>query len=467
MPWNNLGRLHAVLACLAATSASAIKCDPKNPIDVDVAILGGGASGTYAAIELHRQNKTVAVLDRRAMLGGQVNTYQDPISHKYIEYGVNQYDDTAVVTQFLDYLKVPYSRNDTSDVSGDLKFFDFDAGTLVNYNTNDPDRVKALQTYAKLTTKYPQLATGAPLDPVPEELTLPFGEFARKHGIEKSVFSFDTSLGDVLSLPTLYVFKIYGTPIFKGKYIFTRGKGNQQIYDNAAQVLGDNVFLTTLIKEVERDEQTGVRVCAETQEGERLIRAKQLISSIPPLTGNLKSIGLDVTPEEEALFSQFSALGYYTSLVNITGVDPSASEFKNINKSDTEFNVPQLPAIWRVSKTPIPDLYQVEYGTTKPVPYRDIDSTGKDITEGLEQLRHAGLIKSNDTFKIVELECHSPYLPHVSPKAIRDGFYHRLEALQAKKRTFWTGAAFQTQDSSLLWAYTKNLVANVTSALDQ
>lgn len=459
----SLKHFHFVAACLAATS-TALKCDTKNALDVDVAILGGGASGTYAAIELHRQNKSVAVIDRRPILGGQVNTYKEPATHEHIEYGVNQYDATKVVTDFLDFLKVPYVRNDTRSITGDLKFFDFDEATLVNYSNADPGRTKALQGYANLVVKYPQLASGAPLDPVPEELALPFGEFAKKHGIEKSVLSFDTSLGDVAHLPTLYVFKIYGIPIFEGKFIYT-SNGNQEIYDNAANILRDNLFLTTMIKGVERDEKSGVSVCAETQEGERLIRAKQLVTSIAPLTGNLKSIGMDVTPEEDGLFSQFSALGYYTSLVNISGVDQSASEFKNINQSDTEFNVPQLPAIWRVSKTGIPDLYQVEYGTRNTLPYKDIDAAGTAIKDGLEKLRGAGLIKSDDPFEIVELECHSPYLPHVSPEAIRGGFYKKLEALQAKKRTFWTGAAFQTQDSSLLWAYTKNLVANVTSAL--
>lgn len=41
-----------------------------------VAIIGGGSTGTYAAVRLREDfNKTVLVIEQSSVLGGRVNTY--------------------------------------------------------------------------------------------------------------------------------------------------------------------------------------------------------------------------------------------------------------------------------------------------------------------------------------------------------------------------------------------------------
>jgi hypothetical protein len=53
---------------------------------------------------------------------------------------------------------------------------------------------------------------------------------------------------------------------------------------------------------------------------------------------------------------------------------------------------------------------------------------------------------------------HAPFLLTVPVEAVRQGFYRRLNALQGVKNTWWTGAAWQTQDSSLIWNFTEAVV---------
>jgi hypothetical protein len=42
--------------------------------------------------------------------------------------------------------------------------------------------------------------------------------------------------------------------------------------------------------------------------------------------------------------------------------------------------------------------------------------------------------------------------------AINDGFYDKLRRLNGRRNTFWTGAAFQAHNASLLWEYASGIV---------
>jgi len=46
----------------------------------------------------------------------------------------------------------------------------------------------------------------------------------------------------------------------------------------------------------------------------------------------------------------------------------------------------------------------------------------------------------------------------VGGEATKNGFYKDLYALQSKRNTFWTGAAWRAHDSSSSWAYTSRSV---------
>lgn len=66
--------------------------DPSNyasedVITRDVAVIGGGATGVYSAINLRAKNKSVVVVEKEAVLGGHVNSYTDPTTGISVDYG--------------------------------------------------------------------------------------------------------------------------------------------------------------------------------------------------------------------------------------------------------------------------------------------------------------------------------------------------------------------------------------------
>lgn len=479
-----------LLTPTTATTAQFQCPDTSNssPINVDIAILGGGASGTYSALHLHKNyaNHTLALIEARSKLGGQVNTYHDPYTGLTVEYGVNQYTDVPGAAEFLEYLEIPYTRSGTGgEGSG---YIDIQNGRILDGPSEEEgnETVRAIQVYRELLGRYPELEEGFLLpEPVPDDLVLPFTDFASKYGIERAVLPLSTGMGDLSTVPTLYVMKHYGAHVYRNQFLYTARKNNQEIYDKAQTLLADSVFLSSRPLAIRRNE-NNVQLCLQTPTGTQLLQAKRLLITIPPTMVSLKGTGLDLTPEETALFTNLSQIGYYSTLIRIPGFLPFLPFRQNTtditnnitlleNKSPTNnpLNLPKLPAIWNIHKTHIPDLYQVEYGAATPL---SEDIVRRNIFADLARLRDAGLIiataadtdTSTGSYSGVEEEPmvvrfadHSPFYPYTSPEAIKDGFYKRLAKLQGEMNTWWTGGAFHVPDSSLLWRFSEGVIAGL------
>lgn len=87
--------------------------------------------------------------------------------------------------------------------------------------------------------------------------------------------------------------------------------------------------------------------------------ASKLLVSIPPLLKNMQPF--DLTGRERELFSRWKFSGYYTLLVNNTGL-PSGYRFRNAN-AETMANIPPLPAPYQVTETQIPGIFYIWYGS--------------------------------------------------------------------------------------------------------
>ena len=460
-------------------------------INVDIAILGGGASGTYSALRLHNNhaNHTLALIEAKPNLGGQVNTYRDPSTGLTVEYGVNQYTDVPGASEFLESLGIPYTRSGTgagsrNEVSG---YIDIQNGKILDGPSEEEgnETVRSIQVYRELLGRYPELEEGFLLsEPAPEDLVLPFTEFARKYGIERAVLPLSTGMGDLASVPTLYVMKHYGTHVYRNRFLYTANKNNQEIYNKAQKLLGGSVFLSSKTLAIQRNE-NNVQICLQTPTGTQLLHAKRLLITVPPTLNTLKGTGLDLTPEETALFANFSQIGYYSTLIRIPGFLPFLSFqqdrnnnitlLENKSPANSPFNLPKLPSIWNIHKTPIPDLYQIEYGAATPL---SEDIVRRNIFTDLARLRRTGLIIAAGTDPgtgsgveeksvVVRFADHSPFYPYVLPEAIKGGFYKKLARLQGERGTWWTGGAFHVPDSSLLWRFSEGVVAGLVEGLER
>lgn len=89
--------LLAICSGFISTFAKATsQFDPSNfasdhVITRDVAVIGGGATGTYAAINLKLLGESVVLVEKENILGGHTNTYTDPTTGVTVDYGVQAF----------------------------------------------------------------------------------------------------------------------------------------------------------------------------------------------------------------------------------------------------------------------------------------------------------------------------------------------------------------------------------------
>lgn len=441
-----------------ALLASLGLCD-ETTIVRDVAIIGGGASGTFAAVKLRDAGKSVVLIEKEAILGGHTNTYQDPVTQQTVDYGVLVYHNQQLVKDFFDRLNVSWEIADASFVSSATPQF-LDPTTAKPVNYIPPDPTAGLQAYAQQLSQYPDVELGFFLpDPVPEDLLLPFGKFIEKYpDIANATFTicnFGQGLGDELKQPTLYVFKNFGTDVIRDiatGFLVTTNQNNYEIYDHATQLLGNDVLVSsTVVNTTQRDDK-GVELIVRTPAGHQKVKAKKLLIAMPPKVDNLHPFSLN--DRESNIFGEFVNTGYYTSLVNNTGLPPNFTSYSV--SPDTQQNIPKLPGVYVVTGTSIDGVFDIKYGSPSPIPDEDVK---REILSYVKKLQANGIAEElPDDPQFVAYKSHAPFELTVSVDQIENGFYKDLYSLQGYRSTWYTGAAFHTQDSSLLWNYTSEYV---------
>jgi len=96
----------ALLIHAAPTSIHLTESDASSLADLitmrrDVAIIGGGSSGTHAAITLKDQGHTVVIVESKDRMGGHTETYIDPASGQPVDYGVVVFHNEDFVKKYF------------------------------------------------------------------------------------------------------------------------------------------------------------------------------------------------------------------------------------------------------------------------------------------------------------------------------------------------------------------------------
>ncbi|KAL4929701.1 amine oxidase, flavin-containing superfamily [Aspergillus undulatus] len=429
----------------------------------DVAIIGGGATGTYAAIRLREMGKSVILVERENKLGGHTDTYYDPAAGP-IDYGVWIYTNTTETRNFFAHLNIPVRAEHLApDPAGSLRY-DFRTGQPFpppSGNTTD-----AMTRYIQILMQHPYLENGYDLPyPVPEELLLPFGDFVERYDLGAAVgviLGFAHGHGDVINDPAIYVLKDCNLNVVLGGlngFIRPASGANQDTYTAAAEELGDDVLYKSTVVESHRphpyntDNSTSHPhdLLVRTPTGFREIQASKLLVTIPPLPKILSAFDLD--HREAGIFGKFKSSSYYNSVLHITGL-PYGTEVLN-GANETPFNVPVLPGLYILGPAaPDHDLYVAFLGgLSEPIPK----------AQALQIIRDNVLSLQNAGYPVSEPEVraygdHWPYTLHVSASDIVGGFYARLNGLQGYRDTFWTGPAFHADNTGSLWRFTERLL---------
>jgi hypothetical protein len=446
------------LALLSLVSLVSVGHGSEEVITRDVAIIGGGSSGTYAAVRLRDQGKSVIVIEKENVMGGHTNTYHDPFTNQTVDYGVIVFHDQQVVKSYFDRLNVSYLISSVTDGSSNTIYLDVHTAGPIKYTS--PDVVTGLEAYYAQLEKYHDLELGFFLpDPVPDDLLLPFGQFVAKYpeigNAIYLIFSYGQGLGDFLNQPTLYVFKNFGLDIIQdiaSGFVVTKSNDNHEVYAHARKLLGEDVLLRSHVVSTEQRDNNGIKLTVKTPGVNKIIHAKKLLIAIPQKLNNL--IPFDLDGNETSTFSEFINTGYYTSLVRNTGL-PNTFNMASLSPN-TPFNIPQMPGVYDIVPSGIPDLFDIKYGSPHSVPDEYVQ---KEIIDYIKKLQANGFTNNvTSEPEFVRFKSHAPFELTVSPGAIQAGFYKDLYALQGYRNTYYTGAAFHTQDSSMLWNFTESYV---------
>lgn len=474
----SVGAFPASAACLVASAVSALAAPSTNTkfdtskfkaddiIRRDVAVVGGGSGGTYSAISLKDEGKSVIVIEKKNRLGGHTETYTDPETNTPLDMGVLIWHNISAVTDYFERLNVPIAKSGGFFETTQLNFDFYNGSSVTNFYEPTQDEVSAaFAAYAAQRAKYPSLNDGIYLpSPVPEDLTMPFGEFVAKYKLEAALptmFNYNPGVGNILANPTVEQFRYWTLNMVDSLstgFMTTARHNSSELYANAAVELdGDVLYSSEVTSSVRSEGDAGVKLIVSTPSGDKLVLAKKLLVAIPPKLDFVEP--LDLSQQEEKLFSKFVDAGYYVGIVKNSGF-PDDTIIRNLAQT-TEYNLPNLPGAYSFAPSGVPGLHMTTYGTKQSresEPLSD-EEVRADIFRTIKTLQKVHSDKFNQTEpEWVDYASHAPYSLQVSAADIKDEFYKKLYALQGLRNTYWTGAAWRGEDSSLIWKFSKEKV---------
>ncbi|KAI1207431.1 uncharacterized protein F4807DRAFT_177693 [Annulohypoxylon truncatum] len=452
-------------------------------IEKDVCIVGGGSSGVHAAVSLLDMNRTLAIIERNDRLGGHCETWTDPSSGVSVDYGVVIHQPLQAVYDFfnkfniplLNMSSVPWNKpGDPANTSLPAVCYnsiredvDFRDGSSVDRGI-DPGVDDAFSRLGSILSDYPYLLQGYDLpDPIPEDLIIPFGAFLEKHNLTAVIptyYQFSQGMGNLLDIPTIYVVKYFNLGDLQALsqgYLTAANGDTSMLYRKARDYVGrPNIFLQSTVVSTKRQNTTSgnLELLISTKgEGLQLLSCKQALLTIPPTLLNLG--GWDLSAEEYAVFSQYvNANGYWTGLVTDVGLSQTTTYWNAA--AATPFQIPVLPGLYVLTPVGVVDnVWAVKFGSNTADLSDDL--VQEYIQAQIRTLRSVNNVTTSAKEpKFLAFSSHTPFQLQVPPEAIWDGFFGNLTALQGGfgGRMFYSGAAFHTPYSALLWRFNEEVV---------
>ncbi|KAF5707890.1 hypothetical protein FMUND_10873 [Fusarium mundagurra] len=448
-------------SCLFPLCIAAI---PRN-VYIDVAVIGGGSSGIHAAIDLKDAGATVAVIEKKDQIGGHAETYINPKTKVPANIGVILFENTNTVQTYLSRLGVATAKQNLFNATPLTMMYDFTLGISVPAQdkaeavATKKAMAEAMQIYSQnVLSKYPWIDQGYRVpNPVPEELLLPFGQFAQQNNfsaILPLISQLNWYPGNITTIPTLYGIKKFGPGLLQAvsnEFLIAASGDTRSIYKAASAVLGNDIYLSSDVVRVRRNKQ-GAFVTIRQKRKTFTIRAKKLVVAVPQTIENMKVF--DLSEKERRLFSKFSAFGYVAGVADIPGLDVSLQNVGIMTPDKT----PMIPGSngFMYSGSPNQFLLGVAFDNTDYT----ITNCKNLIRKELTTLARVGAVPRDSAKSITfpYISNHVPYDLHVTGEEIRNGFYKQLLDLEGYLNTYWTGAAFAGHNSGLIWKWNDGTV---------
>lgn len=339
----------------------------------------------------------------------------------------------------------------------------------------------ALEVYYNICQEYEDLILPSyfdfpSADKIPEDLTLPFKDFVIKYNLTTAVPTLfeltGMGVGDMMNTATLYVMQAIGAPFvgiyFGGATSVVPESGNvHELYDKISDFLGEDVlYNTTVVSTIRGTSNDSVQLIVQNTDGRKTqINAKRLLLAIEPSEENMAPFDLD---EEEAnVFSKFEHSNVYVGAVK----SPSLQ----VNVSLTNVPSSAAPANW--TDLPLPsfnsrfdyygqnsDLFRfLMVGTAE----LDVDEAHGLVVDGFDKMVTSGVLaQTNGTsLEFAAFENHGPMHFRVSGEELKAGFIQDQYALQGHRSTWYTGAAWSAQFTTVVWAFNDVLLPKMIESM--
>ncbi|KAK7192843.1 hypothetical protein DPSP01_012946 [Paraphaeosphaeria sporulosa] len=474
-----LGLLALACAKFARAKIDESNFDAARIIERDVAIIGGGAAGTYAAVRLREDfNTSIIVIEPKNRLGGHVDTYEVPETNTTLEYGVQSYMQYGPTVDFFERFSVEFG----SFTSRRLATINVDVETGKTLDYTSPtlnDTTEGLKKWLQFVEKYdslvePGLWNFPSPDKIPAEFLMPFGEFAREHKIEAAVPRIVTisgvGVGDLQILSTLQVVQAFGLAVTKGvlEGTFIQPKvSNSLLYQRAYKLLKDDVRLGSTIQETERD-LTGVRIViqSEKDQAKTLIKAKKVLWTPYPSQDNLKPFDQDA--KELQVFKPWTPEWDYVGVASIPCIpeNTSVQYMPRAVEPSNHLAIRDYAYFLSLGTTGPSglNLFRVMLGANFSLTYEEAKVI---VTSSVQKLVQAGTLNHTGDCEvdIKALSAHNGVLWPRESETLEQGFVQKLYSLQGHRSTWWTGRSWCEEYSSNVWTFTDTVLERLLKSL--
>jgi hypothetical protein len=406
-----------------------------------IAIVGAGPSGLTAADTLKQLGyQNVRVFEKNARVGGKVFSLRS--GDKVAELGaVFASPDYTYVLGLADRFHVPYVAFGTKQEIIDENGVARSGSDFLQSHYPALELLAATAKYTGVLALFAavQEPTLAITPPAPD-LAMPFKDFAAKYGITPIAEALRSVLvgfgyGYYETTPAIYYLKLIGwllkpslpQGLAPAQY-FTFPTGFGSIWESLARTL--DVRLDAEVTSIARPSPTGAPLQIALRSGETFDFDEVVVSA--PL--NRVSGFMTLDDEERSLFADVESERYVVSMFTATGLESGEALFFHGNANPSRINHVD---VWANNDPASPFVgYQI--------------ADNESSLSTLDQVLGQDVASRGGQLETVLLHQEWDYFPHVSPAALRRGFYYQVDALQGKRHTFYVGStlAFETVEHS-------------------
>ncbi|EUC37469.1 hypothetical protein COCCADRAFT_85619 [Bipolaris zeicola 26-R-13] len=445
--------------------------EKSRPIEItkDVVIIGGGASGTYAAVRLREDlGKSVIVIEPRPNLGGHTSTYLIPETNTTVDYGVQSYLPYGPASSFFARFNITtevFSPERLNSLNVDVET----GKTLLDYRAPSLNATnEALSRWLTITQKYQQyLEPGywsfpRPGD-IPDDFLIPFEQFAKREGIEAAVPRITAisgvGYGGVRDLLTLTVFQAFGASLtqdfLQSKLFRPTNSNNALLYTRALSLLKSDILLSSTVQSTKRTKNSIQLTVTHANGTSYLITTKKILFTAPPTLTNLLPFNPD--KRQKTLFTPWTPSAEFVAIIHAPCLPAktSISFLPHAVVPTSYLSLKDYPYTLRLDATgPVgTNLFRVVFGANYTLSTPEFQQLVRDR---VQDVIRAGSVNTTATANCeitfrASSDHSRPWWPQDAAK-IQSGFVSKVNSLQGYKGMWFAGYAWGAPYSSTVWA---------------